>query len=97
VSTPAVTAGDEVMSVALLHFHRQSLDLAKRAIERYPADRRDISGVTMSLSRAGFDKLKAEIQDFRKRVMLIAEQDADEDGVYQLNLQLYPLSRRRKS
>jgi uncharacterized protein (TIGR02147 family) len=96
VSTPAVTAGDEVKSVALLHFHRQSLDLAKRAMERYPADRRDISGVTMSLSQTGFDRLKAEIQDFRKRVMLIAEQDADEDGVYQINLQFFPLSKKKK-
>jgi uncharacterized protein (TIGR02147 family) len=96
VSIPAVTAGDEVTSVALLHFHRQSLDLAKRAVERYPAEHRDISGVTMSLSRVGFEKLKAEIQDFRKRVMLIAEQDSNEEGVFQLNLQFYPLSKRKK-
>jgi uncharacterized protein (TIGR02147 family) len=97
VSTPAVTAGDEVTSIALLHFHGQSLDLAKRAIEHYQADRRDVSGVTMSLSQAGFDKLKTEIRDFRKRVMFIAEQDANEDGVYQLNVQFYPLSKRKKS
>jgi uncharacterized protein (TIGR02147 family) len=97
VSTPALTAGDEVKSVALMQFHRQSLDLAKRAIERYPAEERDISGVTMSLSQAGFERLKAEIRDFRKRVMLIAEQDANEEGVFQLNLQFYPLSNRKSS
>jgi uncharacterized protein (TIGR02147 family) len=96
VSTPALTAGDEVKSMALLQFHRQSLDLAKRAVERYPAEERDISGVTMSLSQAGFEKLKAEIRDFRKRVMLIAEQDSNEVGAFQLNLQLYPLSKRKK-
>ncbi len=95
VSTPALTAGDEVRSVALMQFHRQSLDLAKRSVERFPAAQRDISGVTMSLSRSGFEKLKTEISEFRKRVMLIAEQDADEEGVFQLNLQFYPLSKRK--
>jgi uncharacterized protein (TIGR02147 family) len=96
VLAPQLTGGDEVTSVALARFHRQSLDLARRAIDYYPARERDVSGVTMSLSSAGFDKIKAEIQAFRKRAMRIAEQDANEEGVFQLNLQFFPLSKRKK-
>ncbi|HEX7510967.1 MAG TPA: TIGR02147 family protein [Chitinivibrionales bacterium] len=96
VASAALTAGDEVQSVALSRFHKQSLDLAKRAIDCFPGPLRDISGVTMSLSQAGFKKIKTEIQLLRKKAMLIAEQDAQEDGLFQLNMQFFPLSKRRK-
>jgi uncharacterized protein (TIGR02147 family) len=96
VASAALTAGDEVQSVALSRFHKQSLDLAKRAVDCFRGPERDISGVTMSLSRDGFEKIKTEIQLLRKKVMLIAEQDTQEEGVFQLNMQLFPLSKRKK-
>jgi uncharacterized protein (TIGR02147 family) len=91
-----LTAGDEVSSVALSRFHRQSLDLARRAMDVFSSAERDISGITMSLSREGFDKMKAAIQAFRKKAMSIADEDVNEERAYQLNLQLFPLSKRRK-
>jgi uncharacterized protein (TIGR02147 family) len=96
VPASQLTGGDEVASAALARFHRQSLDLARRAIDYFPGKQRDISGVTMSLSSAGFDALKAEIQAFRKRVMGIAEKDSNEEAVYQVNIQMFPLSKRKK-
>jgi uncharacterized protein (TIGR02147 family) len=96
VPVSQLTVGDEVMSVALARFHKQSLDLAKRAIDFYPSQGREISGVTMSLSSAGFDKIKSEIQAFRRKVMTVAEQDTKEEGAFQLNFQFFPLSKRRK-
>jgi len=96
VAEAPLTAGDEVQSAALVRFHKQSMGLSVRALERFAAPQRDISGVTMSLSRDGFEKLKAELQAFRKKAMLIAEQDTDEEGVFQLNFQFFPLSKRKK-
>jgi uncharacterized protein (TIGR02147 family) len=92
---PAMTTGDEVSSVALMRFHKQSLDLARRALEIYPSDMRDVSGVTMSLSAAGYGKIREEISRFRKRVMDVATADSGEEAVFQLNLQLFPLSKRK--
>jgi uncharacterized protein (TIGR02147 family) len=94
-AVPAMTTGDEVSSVALMRFHRQSLDLARRALELYPSHQRDVSGVTMSLSNAGYEKIRDEIRRFRKRVMDIASADCAEDAIFQLNLQLFPLSKRK--
>ena len=96
VPVSQLTVDGEVLSVALARFHKQSLDLARRAIDCYPSSGREISGVTMSLSSAGFDKIKSEIQAFRRKAMAIAEQDANEEGAFQLNIQLFPLSKRRK-
>jgi uncharacterized protein (TIGR02147 family) len=95
VSASSLTAGDEVTSLALVQFHREALDLAKRAIERFPSQDRDVSGVTMSLSKKGYNQIKSEIQALRKKAMVIAEKDRMEDAAYQLNIQLFPLSKRR--
>ena len=94
-AVPAMTTGDEVSSIALMRFHRQSLDLARRALEIHPSGLRDVSGVTMSLSSRGYDKVRDEIRRFRKRLMDIATSDSAEEAVYQLNLQLFPLSKRK--
>ncbi|MBN1308372.1 MAG: TIGR02147 family protein [Chitinispirillaceae bacterium] len=95
VTTPQLTAGEAVKSVAMMRFHKQSLDLARRALESCSPEQRDITGVTMSLSRKGFGKIREEIAAFRKKVMCIAEEDSNEEGAFQLNMQLFPLSKRR--
>jgi uncharacterized protein (TIGR02147 family) len=97
VAKQQLTAGDAVRSVAVVRFHKQSLDLARRALENISSDDRDITGVTMSLSRKGFEKIRDEIAAFRKTVMTIAEEDTNEEGAYQLNMQLFPLSKRRRN
>jgi uncharacterized protein (TIGR02147 family) len=96
VPVSQLTVGDEVESVALTRFHKQSLELARRAIDCCPSRGREVSGVTMSLSSAGFEKIKSEIRAFRRKMMAVAEQDANEEGAFQLNIQLFPLSKRRK-
>jgi uncharacterized protein (TIGR02147 family) len=95
VAHKALSTGDEVASVAVAGFHKATMDLAKRSIERHPAAARDISGVTMSISQSGFRRIKSEIQACRKRIMAIASQDSGEDMVYQLNLHFFPLTRMR--
>jgi uncharacterized protein (TIGR02147 family) len=95
VAVSQLVSGDAVHSVAMMRFHKQSLDLARRAIERYTAEERDFTGVTMSLSRQGFEKIREELALFRKKIMCIAEQDKNEERAFQLNLQLFPLSKWR--
>ena len=94
VATSQINAGDAVHSVAMVRFHKQMLDLARRALDTSPPENRDITGVTMSLSAHGFNKVREELAVFRKKIMFIAEQDHDEEGAFQLNLQLFPLSKR---
>jgi uncharacterized protein (TIGR02147 family) len=79
-----------------MRFHKQSLDLARRALDRYTSIERDVSGVTMSLSDNGFEQIKKEIQSFRKRIVEIASRDSNEERAFQLNIQLFPLSKRTK-
>ncbi len=95
VSHPTLSTGDEIASLAVAGFHKSVLDLARRSIDRHPAACRDVSGVTMSLSRYGFQRIKSELRSFRKKVMAIASEDSGEDMVYQLSLLFIPLTRSR--
>jgi uncharacterized protein (TIGR02147 family) len=95
VQEAALTTGDEVAALGVATFHRATMELAKRSIDKHPPDSRDISGVTMSISQEGFRRIKSELRAFRKRIQAIASADSGEDMVYQLNLHLFPLTRTR--
>lgn len=93
VAEEALSTGDEVATLGVAGFHRATMDLAKRSIDRHPPTARDISGITMSISQEGFLRIKSEIRAFRKKIQSIASGDVGEDMVYQLNLHLIPLTR----
>jgi uncharacterized protein (TIGR02147 family) len=61
-----------------------------------PLSERDMSGVTMGITRKAYEQIKKEIVDFRRRIVAIASADDDAEQVYRLNLQLFPLSERLK-
>jgi uncharacterized protein (TIGR02147 family) len=50
----------------------------------------------MSVSQNGFEKIKSELQAFRKKIISIAENDSGEDRVVQFNMQLFPLTKKRQ-
>jgi uncharacterized protein (TIGR02147 family) len=87
-----VTSGDEVRSVAVTEFHRQNLDVAKKAITDCPSLERDISCVVAALSPRGFSSVKEEVRRFREKLVGIVEKDSGQDRVYHINVQLYPTS-----
>ncbi len=95
VSHNTMTTGDEVASLSVSAFHKATMELAKRSIDKHPANSRDLSGLTMTVSQNAFKRIKSEIQVFRKKIMAITANDVDEDMIYQLNMHLFPLTRKR--
>jgi len=57
-----------------------------------PPDIRNISGITMGISKSCYDVLLAELGAFKERVIAIVNRDEASSRVYQLNFQLFPLS-----
>jgi uncharacterized protein (TIGR02147 family) len=91
-----ITTGDEVTSASVTQYHREMLRKASEAIDRFPPGERDISSVTISLSGKRFEQIKQLVQKFRKELLAIADQDPSPEGVFQVNLQLFPLTRTPK-
>lgn len=88
----AITSDDPMVALARRSFNSEMLMLAKNANETIPASQRNISGITMGISRACYDVLLAEMAAFKERIKAIVNQDTSSTHVYQLNMQLFPLS-----
>jgi uncharacterized protein (TIGR02147 family) len=88
----ALSTGDEVVSLAVQKFQKEHLKLADRAIDDCPPADRDISTLTVGISREGFEQIKSELQWFRKHLIKIVDKDEPADRIYQMNLQLFPLT-----
>lgn len=95
VETPNLSVSNHVQSLALVNLHKMFIDLSRRSLDVHHSEERDISGVTMSISADGYEKIRTELKEFRKKLMSIAASDSNEDRVYHLNLHLFPVTKRR--
>lgn len=91
-----LTTAPEVASIELMSFHRAMLDDAKEALFRIGPERRDISALTIPIPKQTIPELKRRIREFREQILeLINRGTADYHEVYQLNIQLFPLTKTR--
>lgn len=92
-SEPTLTTGDDILSLAVANFQRETIDLAREAMDRFGLPERDISCLTLALSERSALKVREEVRAFRKRLLAISEQEPNPDRVTQINFQVYPLAR----
>ena len=93
-TSPLLTTGDEVKSVAVQNFHVQNMALGAESIDTCPASERDISCLVLGLSRDGFEMVKTETQVFRKKLLQISRNDRRANRVYHYNIQFFPTSQK---
>ena len=92
--TRFITPGEEVRPLAIREFQKETMLLAIEALQHIPKDDRHISTVTLSLSPDGEEKLKECILHFRNEIQKVALQDVNVSKVFQINVQLFPISKR---
>jgi uncharacterized protein (TIGR02147 family) len=85
---------DAGAALMLRAFQREMMHQAGEALERVGPSDRDISCVTMSVSGPGLIRIKELVADFHKRVLEVVQSDQNEDRVVQMNLQVFPLTRK---
>ena len=54
------------------------------------------SVTTMALSEEGFGKLKAQIEDFRDKILVISKEDTEQERIYQCNINFFPVTEKTK-
>ena len=89
----AVISDSSVARMAVRSFNREMLRKAEMALDDTPVEQRQIYGVTIGISKECYGALAAEMAAFRDRVVAIANRDTGSNRVYQLHLQLFPLSK----
>jgi uncharacterized protein (TIGR02147 family) len=89
-------SGEAIASHAVIQFQRETMDLAKEALETFPTDARSGSTLTLGLSEAGYRALEEKLQVLRREMAEIARFDKRIDRVIQVNLHAFPLTRKPK-
>jgi uncharacterized protein (TIGR02147 family) len=91
------STGDEVRSMAIVQFQKDTLELAKRSYDAFPMEARDNSTLTISISRRNFPKVKEKIRSMRREILELAKSDDSTDTVFHLNFIAFPLTRWKES
>lgn len=89
----AIISSDPMVALARRSFNSQMIDRAHNANETLSPEERNVSGITMGISKACYDVILAEVAAFKERIKVIVNQEERCSQVYQLNLQLFPLSK----
>ena len=71
---------------------RQMAELALDALENDPAEKRNMTGLTLGITRDKYAQIVAELAECRRRIVAIAASDDSTEEVYRLNMQLFPLT-----
>jgi uncharacterized protein (TIGR02147 family) len=87
-----VSTGNEVSNALVYGYHAEMIRRAGEALWNVSSPEREISSVTLSISRKKFSELKDRIQKFRREVLEWIQTDQEPEEVYQLNLQFFPLT-----
>jgi len=82
----------QIHSLAIRNFHDQMLSHASLAIREIPRERRTVSGLILKISAQGYDIMANRIDEFRDELLRIASADSEVDRVYQVGIQLFPLT-----
>jgi uncharacterized protein (TIGR02147 family) len=80
------------MPMLVRTMHKEMADFAKDAIDKFPTDERNFTGITMGIDDEDYEKILKELETCRKRIISIATAKKGGNRVYRLNLQMFPLT-----
>jgi len=89
---PLLTSSDEVPSHVIRSLHRTYLRKAITSIFSVPMERRELSGLVLSVSNHRLKEVKEEIKEFRKKLNRKYGLDKEGDEVYFIGLYLFPVT-----
>jgi uncharacterized protein (TIGR02147 family) len=92
VSDKRLTTGEKWKSYAVESFQKETLALALAALKNVRKSERDISTLTFSASAEDIESVRLLTKEYRRAVMDLIAKSGSGERVYQLNMQLFPLS-----
>lgn len=64
------------------------------SLKNMPMSDRNMSGLTIGISKASYERLVYELAEFRKKVISIVTSDKETERVYRMNFQFFPLTKK---
>jgi uncharacterized protein (TIGR02147 family) len=89
-----VSSGGKWHSLAIKNYQKETIALSLSSLDRDPRKARDISSVTMSITKEGMEQIREIIKECRGAIIKRVDEmnEAKRDRVYQLNMQFIPLT-----
>jgi uncharacterized protein (TIGR02147 family) len=87
-----IRTGQQWRERTVREFQTDTMRLATEALERIPPGRRDISTMTLTLAERDLPLLRERVAEFRRDLVRLAEESDPADSVFQVNLQVFPLT-----
>lgn len=94
---PVLTTGGQVHADVVIAFQKQMLELALGAYASTSPNERLMSSTTFGISEETFELFRKKIREFKAELLELARMDSKPERVFQLNMNLFPLSRGPKS
>jgi uncharacterized protein (TIGR02147 family) len=91
-----LTTGSDYASVAVMDFQHATIKLACEVFDRFPKQERDVSSLTLNISNDTFTKISAKLAQTRREILTMAKDDTAAERVWQLNIQIFPLTTQEK-
>jgi uncharacterized protein (TIGR02147 family) len=88
----AIATSGDIGLMAVRQFNREMVLLAAKTIEKLSRDKRNVSGITIGISPSMYKIICSEITAFKDRIVSLVHRDQASSSVYQLNVQLFPVS-----
>ena len=88
-----ITTGKDTQHILIRAYHKATIELSAKALDKTPVRERDLSNLTLGISEKTFHQFTEKLRQFRRELLEQAEKDGEADRVYHLNLHLYPLSK----
>lgn len=92
VSGSHTNINSEIKAEAHRKLQRQVLEMAIRALDEVPLERRNQTAMTMAIHTKRLPEAIKRITKFRRELCAFLQQDQSRDQVYQLGISLYPLT-----
>lgn len=89
-----IVSGDEVISNSIAQFHREMILRGREAIDVFEKKDRQIAAVTIAVDEATQEKVHELARKFRKDLLALAHQPKATSQIMQINVQLFPLSKK---
>jgi uncharacterized protein (TIGR02147 family) len=89
--TPPLKTTSDIPSSTIRAYHKSVLGLAQNKIETVEVKDREYSAMTMAINTKNLNKAKKLVEEFKEEMLQLLEQGTL-DEVYQLSIQLFPLS-----
>ena len=94
VTEKTITTGPQVSLSSIHMFQRDTIDIAKTALDRFERNERSISTLTLSISQDMFRMIEEKLASLRRDLLeMVKNEQGALNRVYQLNFQVFPLTK----